>query len=135
MIKLIDVPEKNFFAVENVGEVCCKGVNVFSGYLRNEEKTRESLIMMDGYILEILVDGLSYNLHFSFYFDLDTNHFLNKIQVVSNDLVDQMLLSLLVDIHHHNKLWLVLQKRKSTDAVLQTVRVQIIYIVFPKIWS
>ncbi|KAF6019145.1 hypothetical protein EB796_022562 [Bugula neritina] len=43
MIKLVDVPEMNYFAAENVGEVCCKGVNVFKGYFKDEEKTREAI--------------------------------------------------------------------------------------------
>jgi len=43
MIKLVDVPEMNYFAAENVGEVCCKGINVFKGYFKDEEKTREAI--------------------------------------------------------------------------------------------
>jgi len=43
MIKLADVPEMNYFAAENVGEVCCKGINVFKGYLHDEAKTREAI--------------------------------------------------------------------------------------------
>ncbi|KAF6019133.1 ACSL5 [Bugula neritina] len=43
IIKLADVPEMNYFAAENVGEVCCKGINVFKGYLHDEAKTREAI--------------------------------------------------------------------------------------------
>jgi len=43
VIKLVDVPEMNYFAAENVGEVCCKGNNVFKGYLHDEEKTKEAI--------------------------------------------------------------------------------------------
>ena len=43
MIKLVDVPELNYFAKDNAGEVCIKGANVFKGYYKNEEQTRETL--------------------------------------------------------------------------------------------
>lgn len=43
MIKLVDVPDMNYFAKDNVGEVCIKGPNVFTGYFRDEEKTKEAL--------------------------------------------------------------------------------------------
>jgi long-chain acyl-CoA synthetase len=43
MVKLADVPEMNYFSNNNKGEVCLKGPNVFVGYLKDEEKTREAL--------------------------------------------------------------------------------------------
>jgi long-chain acyl-CoA synthetase len=43
MIKLVDVPEMKYFSGNDEGEVCFKGPNVFQGYLKNEEKTREAL--------------------------------------------------------------------------------------------
>lgn len=43
MIKLADVPDMQYFAKDNVGELCIKGANVFQGYYKDEEKTREAL--------------------------------------------------------------------------------------------
>lgn len=40
-IKLVDVPEMEYFAVSNQGEVCVKGANVFMGYFKDPEKTME----------------------------------------------------------------------------------------------
>ena len=42
-IKLVDVPEKNYFAKEGKGEICAKGPNIFTGYYKNPEKTKETL--------------------------------------------------------------------------------------------
>lgn len=42
-IKLIDVPEMEYFASEGKGEICIKGYNVFQGYFKDEQKTRETL--------------------------------------------------------------------------------------------
>ncbi|XP_030834973.1 long-chain-fatty-acid--CoA ligase 1 isoform X1 [Strongylocentrotus purpuratus] len=42
-IKLIDVPEMEYYAKENKGEICFRGANVFKGYLNNPEKTKEAL--------------------------------------------------------------------------------------------
>lgn len=42
-IKLVDVPDMNYFASKGQGEVCIKGPNVFKGYLKDEEKTKEAL--------------------------------------------------------------------------------------------
>ncbi|XP_026882034.2 long-chain-fatty-acid--CoA ligase 5 [Electrophorus electricus] len=43
VVKLVDVEEMNYFTSNNEGEVCIKGKNVFSGYLRDPERTSEAL--------------------------------------------------------------------------------------------
>ena len=43
MIKLVDVPEMNYYAADNVGEVCGYGDNVFRGYLHDEARTKEAV--------------------------------------------------------------------------------------------
>ncbi|KAH9512975.1 Long-chain-fatty-acid--CoA ligase 5 [Bulinus truncatus] len=43
MVKLCDVPEMNYFSRDNKGEICLKGPNIFAGYLKDEEKTKEAL--------------------------------------------------------------------------------------------
>lgn len=48
-IKLIDVPEMEYFAVNGQGEVCVKGLSVFQGYLKDPVKTAET-IDKDGWL-------------------------------------------------------------------------------------
>ncbi|XP_062250103.1 long-chain-fatty-acid--CoA ligase 1-like isoform X1 [Platichthys flesus] len=48
-IKLVDVPEMNYLAVNGEGEVCVKGTNVFKGYLKDPVKTAET-IDADGWV-------------------------------------------------------------------------------------
>ncbi|KAI4478068.1 hypothetical protein M0804_012259 [Polistes exclamans] len=40
-VKLVDVPEMEYFAINNQGEVCVKGTNVFAGYFKDPDKTAE----------------------------------------------------------------------------------------------
>lgn len=42
-IKLVDVPEMEYFASEGKGEVCVTGYNVFKGYFKDPVKTKETL--------------------------------------------------------------------------------------------
>lgn len=48
-IKLVDVPEMEYYASESKGEICIKGNNVFRGYLKSPEKTAET-IDKDGWL-------------------------------------------------------------------------------------
>ncbi|KAG8183684.1 hypothetical protein JTE90_028048 [Oedothorax gibbosus] len=48
-VKLVDVPEMNYFASEGKGEVCVHGLAVFQGYLKDTEKT-ESTVDKDGWL-------------------------------------------------------------------------------------
>lgn len=49
IVKLVDVAEMNYLAVNGEGEVCVKGPNVFMGYLKDPEKTKEA-IDQDGWL-------------------------------------------------------------------------------------
>ena len=49
MVKLVDVPEKNYYAAKGKGEVCAKGTNIFKGYYKDSEKTAEA-IDSDGWL-------------------------------------------------------------------------------------
>jgi long-chain acyl-CoA synthetase len=48
-VKLVDVPEKDYYAKDHVGEICIRSRAVFSGYLKDDEKTRE-VIDNDGWL-------------------------------------------------------------------------------------
>lgn len=41
--QLVDVPEMEYYAVDNQGEVCVKGTNVFRGYYKDPERTAETV--------------------------------------------------------------------------------------------
>ncbi|XP_068596383.1 long-chain-fatty-acid--CoA ligase 1-like [Brachionichthys hirsutus] len=43
VVKLVDVPDMDYLAVNGEGEVCAKGHNVFKGYLKDPEKTKDAL--------------------------------------------------------------------------------------------
>uniref|UniRef100_A0A1Y1M6L4 Long-chain-fatty-acid--CoA ligase n=2 Tax=Photinus pyralis TaxID=7054 RepID=A0A1Y1M6L4_PHOPY len=40
-VKLVDVPEMEYWAKNNQGEICVKGTNVFQGYFKDPQKTKE----------------------------------------------------------------------------------------------
>ncbi|KAK5977707.1 Long-chain acyl-CoA synthetase [Trichostrongylus colubriformis] len=42
-IKLVDVPEMNYFAVHDKGEVCFRGAGVMAGYFMDEELSRKTV--------------------------------------------------------------------------------------------
>lgn len=48
-IKLVDIPELNYFASDGAGEVCIRGTNVFQGYYKMPELTAET-IDSDGWL-------------------------------------------------------------------------------------
>ncbi|KAF7665661.1 hypothetical protein LDENG_00135990 [Lucifuga dentata] len=43
MVKLVDIPEMNYFAKNGEGEICIRGPSVFKGYLKDPERTAEAL--------------------------------------------------------------------------------------------
>uniref|UniRef100_A0A8C4Z487 Arachidonate--CoA ligase n=1 Tax=Gadus morhua TaxID=8049 RepID=A0A8C4Z487_GADMO len=43
MVKLVDIPEMNYFAKNGEGEICIRGPSVFRGYLKDPERTQEAL--------------------------------------------------------------------------------------------
>ncbi|KAM4579142.1 long-chain-fatty-acid--CoA ligase 1 [Fundulus diaphanus] len=43
MVKVVDIPEMNYFAKNGEGEICIRGPSVFKGYLKDPEKTAEAL--------------------------------------------------------------------------------------------
>ncbi|XP_028413327.1 long-chain-fatty-acid--CoA ligase 5-like isoform X3 [Dendronephthya gigantea] len=48
-IKLVDIPEMEYYTFKNQGEVCIYGTNVFKGYLKEPKKTAE-VIDKDGWL-------------------------------------------------------------------------------------
>ncbi|XP_065163233.1 long-chain-fatty-acid--CoA ligase 5 isoform X2 [Atheta coriaria] len=42
-VKLVDVPEMEYWARNNQGEICVKGTNVFAGYYKDAERTQETI--------------------------------------------------------------------------------------------
>lgn len=42
-IKVVDVPEMNYYACNGEGEVCVKGSSVFVGYYKDPERTHDAL--------------------------------------------------------------------------------------------
>ncbi|XP_019619846.1 PREDICTED: long-chain-fatty-acid--CoA ligase 5-like [Branchiostoma belcheri] len=49
LVKLVDVPDMNYFTEDKQGEVCFKGPNVFKGYL-NDKKNTDETIDSDGWV-------------------------------------------------------------------------------------
>ncbi|CAH2984047.1 unnamed protein product [Chilo suppressalis] len=47
-VKLVDVPEMEYYAAQGQGEVCVQGANVFKGYFKEPDKTHE-VIDQDGW--------------------------------------------------------------------------------------
>ncbi|KAG1949243.1 long-chain-fatty-acid--CoA ligase 1 isoform a [Pimephales promelas] len=43
MVKLTDIPDMNYYAKNGEGEICIRGPSVFRGYLKDEERTGETL--------------------------------------------------------------------------------------------
>lgn len=47
-LQLVDVPEMEYYAAQGQGEVCVQGANVFKGYFKEPDKTRQ-VIDQDGW--------------------------------------------------------------------------------------
>ncbi|KAL0979436.1 hypothetical protein UPYG_G00185030 [Umbra pygmaea] len=43
MVKLVDIPDMNYYAKNGEGEICIRGPSVFRGYLKDKERTDEAL--------------------------------------------------------------------------------------------
>uniref|UniRef100_A0A668AWY6 Arachidonate--CoA ligase n=1 Tax=Myripristis murdjan TaxID=586833 RepID=A0A668AWY6_9TELE len=43
MVKLVDIPDMNYYAKNGEGEICIRGHSVFRGYLKDPERTTEAL--------------------------------------------------------------------------------------------
>ncbi|XP_058492636.1 long-chain-fatty-acid--CoA ligase 1 [Solea solea] len=43
MVKLVDIPDMNYYAKNGEGEICIRGPSVFRGYLKDPERTAEAL--------------------------------------------------------------------------------------------
>ena len=48
-IKLVSIPEMNYDAANDEGEICFRGYNMFKGYFKDPEKTKEA-IDEDGWV-------------------------------------------------------------------------------------
>ncbi|ODM95370.1 Long-chain-fatty-acid--CoA ligase 1 [Orchesella cincta] len=48
-VKLVDVPDMEYFASAGQGEVCVKGVNIFKGYFKDPERTK-SVMDSEGWL-------------------------------------------------------------------------------------
>lgn len=66
-VKLVDVPDMEYYASAGQGEVCVKGSTVFKGYFKDPEKTRE-VIDRDGMFIYCAMNvcSLSYRKIFLF---------------------------------------------------------------------